>query len=176
MYLPNDVWTSPQFDDRSPTIIEAIAQWFSDVFTAVVKWLNKAFTATLDWINDNWPDAANAAVQPLKEHPRVALLISALIFLGPQILLLPLLILQGVFLLVLTLLGFGVQGIIGGSPAAGYQSLCYGGNTPAASLFAILQSIGMKYHVVTLGNWVLAIVRLLAGLVFLYVVLGMTLW
>lgn len=56
-----------------------------------------------------------------------------------------------------------------GSPAALYQSLCYGGNTPSASLFAILQSIGMKYHAVTLGSWLLAVVRLIAALVFLYV-------
>jgi hypothetical protein len=63
-----------------------------------------------------------------------------------------------------------------GSPAARYQSLCYGGNTPASSLFAILQSIGMKYHTVTLSNWVLATIRLLAGLLFVYVALGMTLW
>ncbi|KAJ7643624.1 hypothetical protein FB45DRAFT_895602 [Roridomyces roridus] len=97
--------------------------------------------------------------------------------LGPQILMLPLLIIQAIFLLLLTLLGFSIRGIVAGSPAASYQSLCYGGNTPAASLFAILQSIGMKYHAVTSGNWVLAVVRLFAGVVFVYVVLGMTvLW
>lgn len=51
-----------------------------------------------------------------------------------------------------------------GSRTARHQSLCYGGNTPASSLFAILQSIGMKYHAVTLGSWILATVRLGAGL------------
>jgi hypothetical protein len=104
-------------------------------------------------------------------------------------------IIQAVFLLILAILGFGAGGVVGGpsnhiihllflsdiwyllgSPAARYQSLCYGGNTPASSLFAILQSIGMKYHTVTLSNWVLATIRLLAGLLFVYVALGMTLW
>ncbi|KAJ7364824.1 hypothetical protein DFH08DRAFT_278070 [Mycena albidolilacea] len=110
------------------------------------------------------------------EHPHTALVVSGFIFLGPQILLLPLMIIQAVFLLILAILGFGASGVVGGSPAARYQSLCYGGNTPASSLFAILQSIGMKYHTVTLSNWVLATIRLLAGLLFVYVALGMTLW
>jgi len=168
--------------NRFTEIIEAIARWVSKAFAASVNWLNNIFTAAFTWIHDTavpavgtWlADAATTASELLMQHPIVALITSALVFLGPQVLMLPLLILQGIFLLVLTLLGFGVHGIVGGSPAAAYQSLCYGGNTPAASLFAILQSIGMKYHVVTLGNWGLAVVRLLAGVVFVYVVLGLT--
>ncbi|KAJ6464670.1 hypothetical protein C8R47DRAFT_69798 [Mycena vitilis] len=134
----------------------------------------------MDWINDAFPVVATwitEALQPLKTHPYTALIVSASIFLGPQIFLLPLFILQALLFLLLAVIGFGTGGIDGGSPAARYQSMCYGGNTPASSLFAILQSIGTKYHAVTLGNWVLAIVRLGAGLVFVYVLLRMTsLW
>ncbi|KAJ7813438.1 hypothetical protein B0H13DRAFT_2141984 [Mycena leptocephala] len=137
-----------------------------------MNWAHDAFPVVINWL----ADAAITASQPLKAHPHAALVVSASIFLGPQILLLPLFILQAVFFLLLTILGFGASGVVGGSPAARYQSLCYGGNTPASSLFAILQSIGMKYHALTLSNWVVATIRLVAGLVFIYVVLGMTLW
>ncbi|KAJ7769111.1 hypothetical protein DFH07DRAFT_1058192 [Mycena maculata] len=181
MYLPTSFWLQPGVpnvatsyflgvhggsgddDDRFAKIYKTVVRWISKVFTAFVNWLDKTCTAVLAWIHDDvgpWlADAAVTASQPLKQHPHAALIISALIFLGPQVFLLPLLLLQGVCLLLLTVLGFGVNGIIRGSPAAGYQSLCYGGNTPTASLFAILQSLGMKYHVVTLGNWFLATPR-----------------
>ncbi|KAJ7738355.1 hypothetical protein B0H16DRAFT_96527 [Mycena metata] len=171
-----------------------IASWFKNVFASVVDWIRETwpsvaswfknvFAFAVDWIRETWPivaawivEAATSASELVKAHPHVVLLTSAFIFLGPQILLLPLFILQAIALLVLTALGFGARGIVGGSPAARYQSLCYGGNTPASSLFAILQSIGMKYHAMTLGNWVLAFIRLVAGVLFVYVVLGMTLW
>ncbi|KAJ7621875.1 hypothetical protein DFH06DRAFT_767353 [Mycena polygramma] len=157
-----------------------IVRWVSHTWAVLLAWLKKASTATMNWINDALPVVAawmTEALQPLKAHPHIALIVSASIFLGPQILLLPLFILQAVFFLLLAVIGFGAGGIVGGSPAARYQSMCYGGNTPASSLFAILQSIGTKYHAVTLGNWVLAIVRLGAGLVFVYVLLGITwLW
>ncbi|KAJ7133472.1 hypothetical protein C8R44DRAFT_24003 [Mycena epipterygia] len=182
-------------------IFAAIARWLSSAFSAVIAWVKHAFAAAVDWTRDTLPivyawllDAAATASQPVKAHRHAVLLASALIFLGPQIILLPLLILQAVFFMLLAVVGFGVNGIVGGalhilshcrlahnvctgSLAARYQSLCYGGNTPASSIFAIFQSIGMKYHAVTLSHWVLAIIRLLAGFLFVYVVLGMTwLW
>ncbi|KAJ6585550.1 hypothetical protein B0H19DRAFT_424070 [Mycena capillaripes] len=152
--------------------------WVSNVWAAVMTWFKKVFEVVMKWTHETIPvvtawltDAMTSASQPIKEHPHATLIISASIFLGPQILLLPLLILQGIFFLLLSMIGFGASGIVGGSPAARYQSLCYGGNTPASSLFAIFQSIGMKYHIVTLSNWVLAMIRLLAGLVFVYVMI-----
>ncbi|KAF7364720.1 hypothetical protein MVEN_00341800 [Mycena venus] len=195
MYLPASLWI-PQYsvlhetsyffslgqadDDDYFTII---ARWLSSAWAAIVSWVKKSFTVVKNWTHDKFPavvawlaDAAASTSQPIKEHPHTALIVSGFVFLGPQVILLPLFILQAIFLLLLTVLGFGARGIVGGSPAARYQSLAYGGNTPASSLFAILQSIGMKYHTVTLSNWVLAIIRLVAGVVFVYVVLGMTLW
>ena len=41
-------------------------------------------------------------------------------------------------------LGFGPGGIIGGSCASVYQSVCYGGYTPAGGLFAFCQSQGAR--------------------------------
>ncbi|KAJ7738384.1 hypothetical protein B0H16DRAFT_1729960 [Mycena metata] len=161
----------------------AIWGWILKAGAAITSWFKNVFTSVVDWVRETWPsvatwiaEAATGASEPIKAHPHVVLLTSAFIFLGPQILLLPLFILQAIALLLLTVLGFGTRGIVGGSPAARYQSFCYGGNTPASSLFAILQSIGMKYHTMTLGNWVLALIRLVAGMLFVYVVLGMTLW
>ncbi|KAJ7028438.1 hypothetical protein C8F04DRAFT_1265971 [Mycena alexandri] len=160
----------------------AIWHWVLKVGPVIASWFKNFFASAVNWGRETWPsvaawiaEAATSASEPIKAHPHVFLLTSAFIFLGPQILLLPLFILQAIALLFLTVIGFGARGIVGGSPAARYQSLCYGGNTPASSLFAILQSIGMKYHIITLGNWVLAVVRLLAGMLFVYVVLVMTL-
>ncbi|KAJ7274015.1 hypothetical protein C8J57DRAFT_1314254 [Mycena rebaudengoi] len=139
------------------------------LWNVMVSWLSDAFSAVMKWISDEAPIIVSAVIQPCKDHPYWALGVSGVIFLGPQILFLPLFIVHAAFFFVLMILGFGISGIVGGSPAALYQSLCYGGNTPSASLFAILQSIGMKYHAVTLGSWLLAVVRLIAALVFLYV-------
>ncbi|KAJ7705019.1 hypothetical protein B0H17DRAFT_1193502 [Mycena rosella] len=167
-------------DDHLANIYAAVARWISHAFAAVVAWLKTAFAAVAAWVHDTLPvviawfhDTLPIVTQPVKDHRHATLIISALIFLGPQIILLPLLILQGVFLLLLTVLGFGAGGVVGGSPAARYQSLCYGGNTPGSSIFSIFQSLGAKYQTVTLGHWVLAIVRLVAGVMFVYVVIGM---
>jgi len=160
-----------------------ITHWLSNAWTAIVAWVKQSFTAVMNWIRETYPvviawlaDAAASASLPIKAHPHATLVVSGLILLGPHVLMLPLFILHAIFLLLLTVLGFGARGIVGGSPAARYQSMYYGGNTPASSLFAILQSIGMKYQTVTLGNWVLAVIRLGAGIVFVYVVLGISLW
>ncbi|KAJ7716316.1 hypothetical protein B0H14DRAFT_3012976 [Mycena olivaceomarginata] len=190
MYLPGSLpYSLPGLHDASYYLLDVAHADGDDYYTliagwaaTVLAWFKESFTVVAKWIHDTIPviaawlvDASATASQPIKEHPHTALVVSGFIFLGPQILLLPLMIIQAVFLLILAILGFGASGVVGGSPAARYQSLCYGGNTPASSLFAILQSIGMKYHTVTLSNWVLATIRLLAGL-FVYVALGMTLW
>lgn len=73
----------------------------------------------------------------------------------------------------LTVIGFGVSGIVGGSPAALCQSFCYGGHTPAASVFACLQSTGASYNGFTVSNVVLVFIRVLAGLVAVYMILSM---
>jgi hypothetical protein len=50
----------------------------------------------------------------VKEHPHAALLKSGSSFLGLQILLMGLFILQALVFLLLTILGFGARGVIGG--------------------------------------------------------------
>jgi len=161
-------------------IFAALARWISGASTVVFNWLKMVFAAGVNWARDMsldiWAWLCDSAPQPFRDHPHATLLISALIFIGPQILLLPILILHGIFFVILTVLGFGVRGIVGGSPAAFFQSRCYGGNTPASSAFALFQSIGMKYNAVTLSNWVLAIIRLLAALLFVCVVIWMICW
>lgn len=52
-----------------------------------------------------------------------------------------------------------------------YQSLCYGGHTPAASVFAMLQSAGTHYNAVTVPNIVLLVIRLLAVVLATYIVI-----
>jgi hypothetical protein len=51
----------------------------------------------------------------VKEHPYFALSVSLLIYIAPWILILPLFLIQVVFLLVLGILGFGVAGVTGGT-------------------------------------------------------------
>ncbi|KAF8073999.1 hypothetical protein FPV67DRAFT_1650734 [Lyophyllum atratum] len=109
---------------------------------------------------------------PVKQHPYTALSISFFIFLGPWILLLPLFLMQAFFFVVLSVLGFGLSGIVGGSPAALYQSLCYGGHTPSSSIFAMLQSSGTHYNVGTVSSPVLLGIRVVAGVVGLYVLIA----
>ncbi|KAF8881190.1 hypothetical protein CPB85DRAFT_1340609 [Mucidula mucida] len=84
----------------------------------------------------------------------------------------PLVLLHGLFFIVLTILGFGVAGIVGGSPAALWQSFCYGGHTPAHSVFSCIQSTGMSYNKFTASNWVLAVIRCAAGAVAVYVLVS----
>ncbi|KAF8215179.1 hypothetical protein K438DRAFT_1800834 [Mycena galopus ATCC 62051] len=195
MYLPGSLSIPPYFILHEASYLfgehaqaeedyyTIIARWVSRIWVVIVTWFQESFAAIMKWAHDTIPvimawlgDASASASQPIKEHPKATLIVSGFIFLGPQVLLLPLIIMQAVFLLILTILGFGARGIVRDSPAASYQSLCYGGNTPASSLFAILQSIGMRYHTVTLGNWVLATIRLLVGVLFVYAALGMILW
>ena len=59
-----------------------------------------------------------------------------------------------------------------GSPTAPYRAFCYGEHSPGASFLAFLQALGAKYNAVTAGKWVLACVRLLAGIVMLYVLIS----
>ncbi|KAJ7069157.1 hypothetical protein C8F01DRAFT_1111704 [Mycena amicta] len=147
-------------------------EWIRNAWTTVVGWSETAFATALEWMKEHWPLVVEGFIvvtKPLNDHPITALIVSGTIFLGPQILLLPIFLIQLVFLVILAIIGFGTSGIVAGSPAAAYQSLVYGGMTPAGSMFAIFQSIGMKYNLVTLSNWVFAVVRLVAGSVFVYV-------
>ncbi|KAF7373688.1 hypothetical protein MSAN_00579800 [Mycena sanguinolenta] len=151
------------------------ARWISRIWAVLVAWLKAIFSPIVKWVYDIFPvfltwlgNALFSAAQPIKDRPLIFAIVSGVIFLGPQILLLPLIIIWAVFLLLLGIIGFGRRGPVRGSFAAKFQSFFYGGNTPACSLFAMLQSIGMKYHAVTLSNRFLAIIRLIAGLIFVY--------
>ncbi|KAK0504345.1 hypothetical protein EDD18DRAFT_1099542 [Armillaria luteobubalina] len=139
---------------------------FNGTLQKVLRWIQTALVASKDFLVSFFRDQ-------VKENPRLTLIISIIIFFGPWILLIPLFIIQGAFFLVLTIIGFGVSGIVGGSPAALYQSLCYGGHTPAASVFAFLQSTGASYNGFTVSNVVLTFIRVLAGLVTVYMILSM---
>ncbi|GLB38682.1 hypothetical protein LshimejAT787_0505470 [Lyophyllum shimeji] len=125
----------------------------------------KHYLKALEWL----ASVGHAVTEPLRQHPYKALFWCLLTFLGPWILLLPLLLLQAFFFVVLLILGFGLGGIIGGSPAALFQSFCYGADTPANSLFAMLQSTGTHYNVATVSSGVLLTIRVLAGVLGLYV-------
>ncbi|KAJ7617475.1 hypothetical protein DFH06DRAFT_1237823 [Mycena polygramma] len=187
-------------DESEPTgdWYTIIKRWVSHAFTATVNWMRDvAYPTVAAGIVD--------ALQLLKTHPHAALGISASIFLVPEILLLPLSILRSIFLLFLRIIGFGKRGVvrgplnkhrsflpayklsslpsplasITGSPAARYQSQHYGGYTPASpALFAKWESAGMVYEpAVKPSGAGRAIIRSGAGLVFVYVVLGMNgLW
>ncbi|KAF7298546.1 hypothetical protein MIND_00801300 [Mycena indigotica] len=149
----------------------SIWTWLRNATFHVWAWMQRAWANSLAWLKEHVPallELWGVVTQPLNDNPAVTLLVSGAIFLGPQVLLLPIFLVQLLFYGILTLFGFGLHGIVRGSPAAAYQSLAYGGNTPAGSLFAIFQSIGMKYNAVTLSSWVFASVRLLAGAVFVY--------
>nr|GAT52972.1 predicted protein [Mycena chlorophos] len=133
--------------------------------------LTGAAQTAQEWWKEHWPlvvEAVGRAAGAVNDRPLAFVLISGAIFLGPQILLIPLIALHLLFLFLLALIGFGTRGIIAGSLAAWYQSVYYGGHTLAGSLFSIFQSMGMKYNVLTLGNPVLIGIRLVAGVVFIY--------
>ncbi|KAJ7214086.1 hypothetical protein GGX14DRAFT_444968 [Mycena pura] len=190
-------------DDSEEDFFAIIGRWISNASIAVVNWFKRVFADAASWVRDKvpvvvgwlskawgwvrdtafpvvvlWSSEAGAAVDLyLQQHQIVALIAAGAIFLGPEIILLPLVLLQCILYLFLVIIGFGVNGVVGGSMAAQYQSYCYGGYTPAHSMFAIFQSIGMKYQMVTLSSYIFATFRLLAGVVFIYVILGMTmLW
>ncbi|KAF7317456.1 hypothetical protein HMN09_00482800 [Mycena chlorophos] len=120
--------------------------------------LKGAAQTAQEWWKEHWALVVEAVARPVNDRPLPIVLISGAIFLGPQILLIPLIALHLLFLCLLALIGFR-RGIVAGSLAAWYQSVYYGGNTPAGSLFSIFQSMGMKYNALTLGFWGLAVIR-----------------
>ncbi|PBK97263.1 hypothetical protein ARMGADRAFT_631572 [Armillaria gallica] len=147
---------------------------FNRTLEKVLQWIQTALVASKDFLVGFFRDQVFYPLDSiLQANPRLTLIISIIIFFGPWILLIPLFIIQGVFFVVLTIIGFGVSGIVGGSPAALYQSFCYGGHTPAASVFACLQSTGASYNGFTVSNVVLTLIRVLAGLVAVYMILSM---
>jgi len=184
MYLPTQLASRLGVGGADPDygVIDDIVQWFVRAFEQLWSRLSKLFSKLGPFVVEEYHktlafflDVAHAANEPLKQNPYLALFISMLVFIGPWILLLPLFLIQIVFFLVLSILGFGVAGITGGSPAALYQSLCYGGHTPAGSVFAMLQSTGTGYNVGTASNWVLAVIRIISGMVAAYVLFGILL-
>ncbi|RDB14653.1 hypothetical protein Hypma_016409 [Hypsizygus marmoreus] len=155
-------------DTKDTSLIDAIIQWLGKAFTQLEHLLGEGYHKSAEW----FLSVIDAANEPLKQHPYVALFFATLIFLGPWILLLPLFLLQAFFFVILYILGFGLSGIIGGSPAALYQSFCYGGDTPSSSMFAMLQSTGTHYNVGTTSNGLLLTIRLLAGVFGVYVLVA----
>ncbi|KAG5646029.1 hypothetical protein DXG03_004631 [Asterophora parasitica] len=181
-------------------LTEGFKEWILPIFYTTIEWLKEAgpklgtflghsrsepalmwhawelevhflITGYKEWILP----VLHAANKPLQKNPYAALFIAFLIFLGPWILLVPLFLLQSFVFIVLHALGFGISGITGGSPAALYQSFCFGGHTPANSVFAMLQSMGTYYNVGTVSNMVLVVIRLVAGAIGLYVLFGIIL-
>ncbi|KAF8215169.1 hypothetical protein K438DRAFT_771775 [Mycena galopus ATCC 62051] len=163
-----------------------ITRWVSHTWAIIVAWVQESFAAAMKWTHDKTPaviawleNASSSASRPIMNSQGASTSDPRrlwLYFPRPSSPVATPHRYASRLLLILTILGFGARGIVRDSPAASYQSLCYGGNTLVSSLFTILQSIRMKYHTVTLGNWVLATVRLLAGVLFVYAALGMILW
>ncbi|KAJ6616679.1 hypothetical protein B0H10DRAFT_2219338 [Mycena sp. CBHHK59/15] len=159
--------------------VKVILQRLADTFAAPGASLSSMCSAVVQLAADAAPvvltslhDAGAAFNRLLQEDPprTLGIVCSGVIFICPQIFLLPILIIRAAFSAVLTLIGFGIGGIVGGSLAASYQSRHYGGYTPAASHFADMQSLGMQSD--GLVMLMLGVVRLLAGVVFLGFVLG----
>ncbi|KAK0187721.1 hypothetical protein F5146DRAFT_1141188 [Armillaria mellea] len=147
---------------------------FNETLEKVLRWIQATLIASKDFLVGFFRDQVFYPLDSiLQANPRLTLFISIIIFFGPWILLIPLFIIHGAFFIVLTVIGFGVSGIVGGSPAALYQSFCYGGHTPAASVFACLQSTGTSYNGFTVNNVLLTFIRVLAGLVAVYMILSM---
>ncbi|KAF8228796.1 hypothetical protein L208DRAFT_1379211 [Tricholoma matsutake] len=164
--------------DSGYDIIDSIIQWFARIFAPLRSWFAELFSKFGSFVTEEYRksltfllDVVHAANGLLKQHPYWSLSISLLISFGPWILLLPFFLIQAVFFVILGLLGFGVAGITG----ALYQSFCYGGHTPADSLFAVLQSTGTHYNVGTASNWFLLIVRVFAGVMAAYILFGIIL-
>ncbi|KAF7364809.1 hypothetical protein MVEN_00351000 [Mycena venus] len=155
----HDTLAYPYHGIISPWVPDAVAStvvWFKESFTTVVKLTYTIAKALFTVVN-------TSISHYVEEDPQTALVVSALVFFGPDILLLP-------FSIFLRIFGFGGSGIIGGSPAARYQSQIYGGNTPSGSLFSFLQSMGMRYDFMTTRSRLLMMIRWLAGWVFIHTV------
>ncbi|KAJ7753916.1 hypothetical protein DFH07DRAFT_823609 [Mycena maculata] len=106
-----------------------VVQYF---FTGLVSWNREILPVVAAWLMET---DEHTIVKLVRDNRGATLGASALVYFAPALLWLP--------VMILTSLGFGVAGIIRGSPAAAYQSHVYGGFTPASSFFAKLQSLGM---------------------------------
>ncbi|KAJ7705004.1 hypothetical protein B0H17DRAFT_1126613 [Mycena rosella] len=146
---------------------DAVAHWLSDASTVVTNWSKhlaecaKLPTAT-PWLSDaisqavktTAQEAHTTAVQSIKDHHRAILISSGFIFVGPDT----------ISKALLSILGFGASGVRRGSGAAHFESRVYGGRTPDASMFASLESAGMRPSRLGFAPGV----KLLAGLVFVF--------
>lgn len=155
-------------ETQDDDMLDLVLRWVADLFARLGHFIAEEYTKASEW----FIPVGHAAIELLRQHPHAALFIALLIFIGPWILLLPLFLLQAFFFVVLYVLGFGLSGIVGGSPAALYQSFCYGGHTPSSSIFAMLQSTGTYYNVGTASNWLLLAIRIMAGVLGLYVLIA----
>ncbi|KAK0445693.1 hypothetical protein EV421DRAFT_284407 [Armillaria borealis] len=189
MYLVARTATQQDFDFNNTW--EQILKWIkiamsviSDIFVNVFKdyacafqWLLGCLVSTKDFL-------INQVFYPLgtilQANPRLALFISIIIFIGPWIILIPLILIlaplvliQEVYVLVLTVLGFSVSGITCGSPTALFHSFCYDEDTTPGALFAYLQTAGATYQVSTARNPVLLVIRVVAWVVVVYIIVSM---
>ncbi|KAJ6574593.1 hypothetical protein B0H19DRAFT_1371581 [Mycena capillaripes] len=134
-----------------------IAALFQRIFKRFVNWNHKTVPIVAAWLLRT---DAPTIVNLVKKHRRLTLLVSALLCVVPGLLILP--------VIILTALGFEYMGIRQGSPAAAYQSNVYGGFTPASSLFARLESAGMRYMNNPAMDVVGLVVSLSAGLLAIF--------
>ncbi|KAK0243860.1 hypothetical protein EDD85DRAFT_177713 [Armillaria nabsnona] len=189
MYLV--VRTATQQDFHSNKTWEEILKWIktamsviSDIFVNVFKDYACAFQWFSRYLINTKDILINQVFYPLgtilQANPRLALFISIIIFIGPWIILAPvililapLILIQEAYVLVLTVLGFNVSGITCGSPTALFHSFCYDEDTTPGSLFAYLQTAGATYQVNTARNPVLLVVRVVAWVVFVYIIVSM---
>ncbi|PBK97262.1 hypothetical protein ARMGADRAFT_1075764 [Armillaria gallica] len=117
----------------------------------------------------------------LQANPRLALFISIVIFIGPWIILAPiililapLILIQEAYVLVLTALGFSVSGITCGKRMPTFEhNFCYDEDTTPGSLFVYLQTAGATYQVNTAKNPVLLVIRVVAWVVAVYMIVSM---
>ncbi|KAG7445592.1 uncharacterized protein BT62DRAFT_932734 [Guyanagaster necrorhizus] len=191
MYLVRVVRTASQQDVDSEKTRELILKWIEVIISVLndffvvffkdyayaIQWVPRGLINTKDFLVNHVLLPLDAILQ---KNPRFALFISLAIFIGPWIILIPLilimtplLLIQEVLVLILTILGFTVSGITGSTPAALFHSFCYDAGTPAGSMFAYLQTVGAAYQVNTTTNPVLLVVKVVAGVVAVYIIVWM---
>ncbi|KAJ7431942.1 hypothetical protein B0H11DRAFT_2128192 [Mycena galericulata] len=131
------------------------ASYLLHAFKAFVKWNRQKLPIIAAWLLRT---DVGKVLELTRANRKTVLIASALVFMAPGLLLLPVVILRA--------LGFGFLGIRQGSPAAAYQSRVYRGRTPAYSPFSGMQSAGMKMSPEM--ELVLNAISLSAGLLFVF--------
>ncbi|KAK4444762.1 hypothetical protein QBC34DRAFT_451759 [Podospora aff. communis PSN243] len=130
----------------------AIAHLLADRLPVVTMLTSPSWSEDMvHWFASLWQTVLEWASQP---HIRAALLAWIITF--------------AIIVIIILGLGFGPAGIFAGSLAAIFQSVMYGGFTPAGGVFALLTSVGMLGLLVP---WVLVIAVVIAT-----AVAGIVLW